>query len=164
MIRSRTAIVSISMVLALASCSGTGEPESPVLSPTTTTTTNSPVPLDPAQYLQTLGVTFQVNNLRSCVAPVREQACAKELDGAGKAAEALREFVTADPGIPAEERDKTIKSVDTLVRAVNLLRKGGCYGMSTPPTPDPNFLMLCDSLASGATVSWLGLTGDTGRR
>lgn len=132
MIRGRSTVVLILVALSLVSCSATSEPEPPAPAPTTTTTTDASVPLDPAQYLRTVGMTFQVNDLRSCVAPVREQACAKELDRAGKAAESLRRVVTTDPSISAKERDKTIASVDTLVKTVNLLREGGCYGMSTP--------------------------------
>ncbi len=164
MIRGGSMVVSIVAALALVSCSGTGGPESPASVPTTTTTSIAHVPLDPVEYLRLLGMAFKVNDLRSCVAPVRAQACAKELDGAGKAAGSWRSVVAEDTGIPAEERDKIIASVDTLIKAVNLLREGGCYGMSTPPTPDPNFLKLCDSLASSAAVSWLAMSASTGGR
>ncbi|MBW4721589.1 hypothetical protein [Saccharothrix obliqua] len=137
-------------MLALISCGGTDEP---VLG----TTTSGVAPLDPGQRLRELGTTYRVGGLRSCSPPRLDEArCAEELVGAGRAVEKLREAVTADETVAATRYQKIVVVADDFLRAVNVMIKGGCYGLG-PPSAVEESLSLCGDLAALAVLTWMEL-------
>ncbi|GAB2968225.1 hypothetical protein [Saccharothrix stipae] len=154
MIRSRI-LVTVSAVLAIVSCGGADQPAPPTAS--TAASTSGVVPLDPEQRLRELSTTYGVNSLRSCSPEHLDQArCAKELIGAGRAVEKFKEAVIADETTTAEQSHKIVAVADDVLGAVNVMKKGGCYGMG-PPSAAADSLSLCDTLAMIATLTWMEL-------
>ncbi len=62
---------------------------------------------------------------------------------------------------PGGEYADAKKAAGQVARAVNMLRKAGCYGMTPkPPKTSPDKLCeLCPTLSTVASLSWLSLEG-----
>ncbi|MZE73008.1 hypothetical protein [Streptomyces sp. SID5789] len=92
-------------------------------------------------------------------APWDDAGCGKDLTAAGKVADAMTRHIQKH--FPGSEYAAPKKAAGQVTRAVNMLRKAGCYGMSPkPPKTSPDKLRdLCPTLSTVASLSWLSLEG-----
>ncbi|MEU7206790.1 hypothetical protein AB0B06_00085 [Streptomyces sp. NPDC044989] len=113
-------------------------------------------PATPAELLPAYRTVYDMTSSPMCSHVAWDDpGCGEDLTAAGKLAAAMAESIEQD--FPDGEYTEAEKSANHVVKAVNTVRKLGCYGMgSTPPKTDSAKLReLCPSLGTVASLAWL---------
>ncbi|MFA3872556.1 hypothetical protein ABS735_02470 [Streptomyces sp. MMCC 100] len=113
-------------------------------------------PRTPAEMMPIYKIAYGVSGSPMCSRVAWDDAgCGEDLTAAGELADAMAEKIERD--FPGGEYTDAEKSAGQVVKAVNTIRKLGCYRMgSTPPKTDSAKLReLCPSLSTVASLSWL---------
>ncbi|CAL9439695.1 hypothetical protein GTW46_32330 [Streptomyces sp. SID6013] len=117
---------------------------------------SSEKPGTPAELLPAYRIAYGVTGSPMCSHVAWDDpGCGKDLTAAGELAGAMAKSIERD--FPDGEYTEVEKSAHHLVKAVNTVRKLGCYGMgSTPPKTDSAKLReLCPSMSTIASLAWL---------
>ncbi|CAL9449795.1 hypothetical protein [Streptomyces sp. enrichment culture] len=117
---------------------------------------SSAKPATPAELLPLYRIAYGMSSSPMCSHVAWDDpGCGKDLTAAGELAGAMAESIERD--FPGGEYTEVEKSAGQVVKAVNTVRKLGCYDMgSTPPKTDPAKLReLCPSMSTIASLSWL---------
>lgn len=178
-----TLTTALTAVLMLTSCgggSGNGRADNGRTSPRTSSsvtaspTPSSPVPTSqspsgagasdapatPPEIMPVYQTVYGLVGTPACTGvPWDDAGCGKDLTAAGEVANAMTRHIQKH--FPGSEYADPKKAAGQVARAVNMLRKAGCYGMSPkPPKTSPDKLReLCPTLSTVASLSWLSLEG-----
>ncbi|MFG3245434.1 hypothetical protein [Streptomyces sp. NPDC048187] len=113
-------------------------------------------PATPAELMPAYRIAYGMSSSPMCSHVAWDDpGCGEDLTAAGELAGAMAESIERD--FPDGEYTGVEKSADHLVKAVNTVRKLGCYGMgSAPPKTDAAKLReLCPSMSTIASLAWL---------
>ncbi|MFE2458275.1 hypothetical protein [Streptomyces sp. NPDC059402] len=113
-------------------------------------------PATPAELLPAYRTVYGMTTSPMCSHVAWDDpGCGEDLTAAGELAGAMAESIEQD--FPDGRYTEVEKSADHVVKAVNTVRKLGCYGMgSTPPKTDSAKLReLCPSVSTIASLAWL---------
>ncbi|MEV5014334.1 hypothetical protein ACIGW1_12475 [Streptomyces sp. NPDC053780] len=175
-----TALTAVLLLTSCGSGSGNGQADngrtSPRTSPsvTATPTPSSPVPASqspsgagasdapatPPEIMPVYQSVYGLVGTPACTGvPWDDAGCGKDLTAAGEVADAMTRHMQKH--FPGGEYADAKKAAGQVARAVNMLRKAGCYGMTPkPPKTSPDKLReLCPTLSTVASLSWLSLEG-----
>ncbi|MEU4979402.1 hypothetical protein [Streptomyces sp. NPDC021969] len=163
MITRRVAIAlsaAVTTILTLSACGGDdGEAagdRKPTRAPSATPSASPDDPGTPAEMMPLYRIAYGVNGSPMCTHVAWDDAgCGEDLSAVGELAAAMAEKVERD--FPDGRYTDVEDSAGQVVKAVNTVRKLGCYRMgSTPPKTDSAELReLCPSLSTLASLSWL---------
>jgi hypothetical protein len=162
----------VTTILTLSACGGDdGEAagdRKPTRAPSSTpsstpSVTASDDPGTPAEMMPLYRIAYEVNGSPMCSHVAWDDTgCGEDLTAVGELADAMTESIERD--FPGGEYTDVKKSAGQVVKAVNTVRKLGCYRMgSTPPKTDAAKLReLCPSLSTVASLSWLNFETTVG--
>lgn len=117
---------------------------------------SSDKPATPAELMPLFRVTYGVSSSPMCSHVAwNDPGCGEDLTAAGKLAGAMAESIERD--FPDGQYTDVEDSAGQVVKAVDTVRKLGCYAMgSTPPKTDSAKLReLCPSMGTIASLAWL---------
>lgn len=113
-------------------------------------------PATPSELMPSYKIAYGVSGSPMCSGVAWDDpGCGADLTAAGELADAMAESIERD--FPGGEYTDVQKSAGQVVKAVNTVRRLGCYGMSSaPPNTDSAKLReLCPSLGTVASLAWL---------
>lgn len=113
-------------------------------------------PATPAELLPLYRIAYGMSTSPMCSHVAWDDpGCGEDLTAARELAGAMAESI--ERAFPDGEYTEVEKSANHVVKAVNTVRKLGCYGMgSTPPKTDSAKLReLCPSMSTIASLAWL---------
>ncbi|MFE0412726.1 hypothetical protein [Streptomyces tendae] len=117
---------------------------------------SSAKPATPAELLPAYRIAYGMSSSPMCShAAWDDPGCGEDLTAAGELAGAMAESIKRD--FPDGQYTDVEDSARQVVKAVNTVRKLGCYAMgSTPPKTDSAKLReLCPSMSTIASLAWL---------
>ncbi|MFD7063043.1 hypothetical protein [Streptomyces sp. NPDC059906] len=124
---------------------------------------SSDKPATPAELLPLFRIAYGMSTSPMCSHVAWDDpGCGEDLTAAGELAGAMAKSIERD--FPDGQYTDVEDSAGQVVKAVNTVRKLGCYEMgSTPPKTDVAKLReLCPSLSTVASLSWLNFESKVG--